>query len=79
MNKISQLLFEKATCKATQDRELWKALSHVCAHSAAEIVIYDGTTFFANFLSITSYELKVTFGYIGESPEYFMRKYTQEV
>ena len=33
----------------------------------------------ANFLSTTLYDLKVTFGYIGESPENFMSKYTQEV
>ena len=33
----------------------------------------------ANFLSTTFYGLKVTFGYIGESPENFMSKYTQEV
>ena len=31
----------------------------------------------ANFLSTTFYDLKVTFGYIGESPENFMSKYTQ--
>ena len=30
-------------------------------------------------LSTTFYDLKVTFGYIGESPENFMSKYTQEV
>ena len=28
-----------------------------------------------NFLSTTFYDLKVTFGYIGESPENFMSKY----
>ena len=33
----------------------------------------------ANFLSTTFYDFKVTFGYIGESPEKFMSKYTQEV
>ena len=33
----------------------------------------------ANFLSTTFYDLKLTFGYIGESPENFMSKYTQEV
>ena len=27
----------------------------------------------------TFYDLRVTFGYIGESPEIFMLKYTQEV
>ena len=35
--------------------------------------------FLANFLSTTFYDLKVKFGYIGESPETFMSKYTQEV
>ena len=33
----------------------------------------------ANFLSTTFYDLKVTLGYIGESHESFMSKYTQEV
>ena len=33
----------------------------------------------ASFLSTTVYDLKVIFGYIGESPETFMSKYTQEV
>ena len=33
----------------------------------------------ANFLCTTFYNLKVTCGYIGESPENFMSKYTQEV
>ena len=31
------------------------------------------------FLSTTFYDLKVIFGYIGQSPENFMSKYTQEV
>ena len=31
------------------------------------------------FWPITFYDLKVTFGYIGESPENFKSKYTQEV
>ena len=30
-----------------------------------------------NFLSTTFHDLKVIFGYIGESPENFMSKYTQ--
>ena len=30
-------------------------------------------------MSDTGYDLKVIFGYIGESPENFMSKYTQEV
>ena len=34
---------------------------------------------FANSLSTTFYDLKVTFGYIGERPDNFMSKYTQEV
>ena len=37
------------------------------------------TTYFAQFLKYHFYDLKVTFGYIGESPENFMPKYTQEV
>ena len=32
--------------------------------------------FLAKFLSTTFYDLKVTFGYIGENPENFMPKYT---
>ena len=32
-----------------------------------------------NFLSTTFYDLKVTFGYIGEIPENIMSKYTQGV
>ena len=39
----------------------------------------DITTFLDNFLSTSFYDLKVTFGYIGESPENSMSKYTQEV
>ena len=31
------------------------------------------------FLSTTFYDLKVKFGHMGESPENFMSKYTQEV
>ena len=31
------------------------------------------------FLSTTFYDLKVTLGYIGESPETFMSKYAHEV
>ena len=30
-------------------------------------------------ISTTFYDLKITFGYIGESPENFMSKYAQEV
>ena len=33
----------------------------------------------AIFLSTTFYDLKVTFEYIGESPENFMSKYTHEL
>ena len=33
----------------------------------------------ANCLSTHFYDLKVAFGYIGESPENFMSKYAQEV
>ena len=32
--------------------------------------------FLANFLSTTFYDLKVTFGYIGESPKKFVNIYT---
>ena len=35
--------------------------------------------FLGNFLSTTFYDLKVILGYIGESPENLMSKYTQEV
>ena len=35
--------------------------------------------FLAIFLSTTFYDLKVIFGYIGESPENFMSIYTHEV
>ena len=33
----------------------------------------------AHWAATALYDLKVTFGYIGESPENFMSKYTQEV
>ena len=32
-----------------------------------------------DFLSITFYDLNVTFGYTGGSPKHFISKYTQEV
>ena len=37
------------------------------------------TTFFGQFFKYHFFDLKVTFGYIGESPENFMSKYVQEL
>ena len=37
------------------------------------------TLFLKNFIFSLDFPFKVTFGYIGESPENFMSKYTQEV
>ena len=41
--------------------------------------LHKKNSFLFSYQTATFYDLKVTFGYIGESPENFMSKYTQAV
>ena len=49
---------------------------NICSQDSEHITTYFGQYF---YVYTTFYYLKVTFGYIGESPENFMSKYTHEV
>ena len=65
-------------CWATLD-DLQKVLPFPADKFTQVLLNAHNHIFWPIFLSATFYDLKVTFGYIGESPENFMSKYTQEV
>ena len=70
-------MHQKTTSKINLSCDNAKLLA--VRRSTAVEMLKATSPFLANFLSTSFYDLKVTFGYIGESSENFTSKYTQEV